>query len=733
MKIRTQFIINMVVLGIILLLVSAGVIITNQWVENIRRQEELAAQIGRGAYELGYLANDYLLYRESQQASRWESKFDSLSNHLSNLQVGTPEQQVLLAKIKTNQQRLKAVFGEVQASIESAPETQQAGFDEKLMRYSWSRLAVQNQGLIFDTSRLEGMLSDQEHQLERLARLLNFVLIGMLGVFLLVNYGLTFRRILQAMATLQAGFRIIGSGALDYGISVKNEDEIGELFHAFNQMTANLKKEMGSKADLEIEIIEHRRAEEESRSLARFPTENPYPVLRAQHDGRVIYANAASYELLKMWDCGINGYLPAELKDLISVILDHGSDKSVDVPCNDRVYSIMLVPIVDCEYVNLYGSDITARKRAEEKMQRSEAMLRAVLDQMPSGVTVRDASSGELVLSNARSQEILSTLVDTPSHFAQYRGFHADGQPYQNEDWPLSRSIATGEVIHGEEVDCKRSDETWMTLRINSAPVRDLQGQIALGVGVFDDITERKRTNEALHALTEDLRRSNAELEQFAYVASHDLQEPLRMISSYVQLLGRRYQGKLDSDADEFINFAVDGAKRMQNLINDLLEYSRVGTRGNPLTPVSAEGLLKVALTNLQFLIEDSGASITHEPLPVIKGDPSQLVMVFQNLLGNAIKFRGSKAPCIHIGAQRQENEWVFSVRDNGIGIDPKFAERIFVIFQRLNDRAAYPGTGIGLAICKRVIQRHGGRIWVESTPDEGATFYFILPVKETL
>lgn len=204
------------------------------------------------------------------------------------------------------------------------------------------------------------------------------------------------------------------------------------------------------------------------------------------------------------------------------------------------------------------------------------------------------------------------------------------------------------------------------------------------------------------------------------------------MISSYVQLLGRRYQGKLDSDADDFIAFAVDGAKRMQNLINDLLAYSRVGTRGKPLTPVSAEDLLKEAVANLQFLIEESGASITHEPLPVIKGDATQLVMVFQNLVGNAIKFRGSEPPCIHMGVRQEAGEWIFSVRDNGIGIDPKFAERIFVIFQRLNDRTAYPGTGIGLAICKRVVQRHGGRIWVESKAGEGATFYFTLPVKET-
>src|SRR5512132_2977413 len=170
--------------------------------------------------------------------------------------------------------------------------------------------------------------------------------------------------------------------------------------------------------------------------------------------------------------------------------------------------------------------------------------------------------------------------------------------------------------------------------------------------------------HEELSRRAQDLVRSNAELEQFAYVASHDLQEPLRMISSYVQLLGRRYQGKLDSDADEFINFAVDGAKRMQNLINDLLAYSRVGTRGNPLIPVSAEDALREALANLLFSIEESEASITHEPLPVVKGDSSQLVMVFQNLLGNAIKFRGSEEPCIHIGVRQDAGEWIFSVRD---------------------------------------------------------------------
>jgi PAS domain S-box-containing protein len=375
--------------------------------------------------------------------------------------------------------------------------------------------------------------------------------------------------------------------------------------------------------------------------------------------------------------------------------------------------------------------DITERKEAEEKIRRSEATLRAILDQMPSGVTVRDAQAGVLILSNSRSREIMGGLVDSADQFAQYRGFHPDGSPYQTEDWPLSRSMATGEVIHAEEVAYERSGGDRITLSINSAPVRDPQGQIVMAVSVFDNITERKHAEEELHRLLEELKYSNAELEQFAYVASHDLQEPLRMVSSYMQLLARRYQGKLDSDADEFIAFAVDGAKRMQNLINDLLAYSRVGTRGRTLVSSSCEGALKEALANLQFAIEESGATITHEPLPEVKGDPTQLVQLFQNLLSNAIKFRGPEPPRIHVDVHQESAEWVFRVCDNGIGLDSKFAERIFVIFQRLHHRDSYPGTGIGLAICKRIIQRHSGRIWVESMPGEGATFYFTLPIKE--
>jgi len=250
----------------------------------------------------------------------------------------------------------------------------------------------------------------------------------------------------------------------------------------------------------------------------------------------------------------------------------------------------------------------------------------------------------------------------------------------------------------------------------------------------IEDITEQKRVERELKQAEElkqaiaALKRSNRELEQFAYVASHDLQEPLRMVSSFTQLLAKRYQGKLDKDADEFIAYVVAGAKRMQALINDLLTYSRVDTRGKSFEPIDSEAVFDQAIANLRVAIEEGEAVITHDPLPSLIADDSQIVQLFQNLLGNAIKFHGKEPPRIHVSAKQEGNEWVFSFRDNGIGIAPEYFDRIFVIFQRLHGREEYPGTGTGLAICKKIVERHGGRIWVESEPSKGSTFYFAIP-----
>lgn len=243
------------------------------------------------------------------------------------------------------------------------------------------------------------------------------------------------------------------------------------------------------------------------------------------------------------------------------------------------------------------------------------------------------------------------------------------------------------------------------------------------------EVAERQRAELGLAKQTLELQRSNAELEQFAYVASHDLQEPLRMVSSYTQLLAKRYKAKLDGDAIEFIEFAVDGVKRMQTLIKDLLEFSRVGTRGKEFATVSSEAAVGLACRNLAAMIEDRGADVTLSALPVVMADQGQLVQLFQNLIGNAIKYCQAPQPQVHLSWQAEDGNCQFAVKDNGIGIAPEFAERIFVLFQRLHGKGEYDGTGIGLAVCKKIVERHGGRIWVESAAGQGSTFKFTLPL----
>ncbi|MFL5351401.1 ATP-binding protein [Archangium sp.] len=354
--------------------------------------------------------------------------------------------------------------------------------------------------------------------------------------------------------------------------------------------------------------------------------------------------------------------------------------------------------------------------------------------------------------------------------------FGGSFQDYQSDMHPedrehvissIQRVVAERQPEHHVQYRIIRPDEQVRWLEAHGHLTLDEQGQPSRLTGVCTDITERlaleedarrlvreqaaraeaerarQHTTELLESLrqaqaelaqrAQELARSNADLEQFAYVASHDLQEPLRMVASYVQLLSRRYKGKLDADADEFIRYAVDGATRMQALINDLLAYSRVGTRGKELVPMPLEKSLERALSHLRLAIEESGAQVKVEPLPWVKGDEPQLAQLLQNLVGNALKFRGERPPLIRVSATREDDTVTVAVEDNGIGIEPQYYERIFAIFQRLHGKEEYPGTGIGLSICKKIVERHGGRIWVESTPGQGSTFRFTLGAAEAL
>ena len=278
----------------------------------------------------------------------------------------------------------------------------------------------------------------------------------------------------------------------------------------------------------------------------------------------------------------------------------------------------------------------------------------------------------------------------------------------------------SSEIHHMEfRIITRNGDERWLSHYCQ--PVYDNNGTFLGRRGSNRDITGRKKAEE-------ELKRSNADLQQFAFAASHDLQEPLRGIESFIRLLEKRYKGRLDEKADEFIDFIIDDVKRMQVLIKDLLEYSRLSAKDKVISPANCSVILEQALNNLRSAIGESNAAVTYDSLPVVMGDEAQLIRLFQNLIGNAIKFRSRELLKVHISARREGNEWLFSVRDTGIGIDPNQAERIFVIFQRLHAIQEYPGTGIGLAVCKRIVERHGGRIWAESEPGKGSTFFFTVP-----
>lgn len=321
-------------------------------------------------------------------------------------------------------------------------------------------------------------------------------------------------------------------------------------------------------------------------------------------------------------------------------------------------------------------------------------------------------------------------VLEANDAFCRYLGSHREaleGAPPPAFVEPLLARAreAEGKSSWVEEIRLDREDGAILWLRANATLTVEADGNRQLFL-FLDDVTERR-------AIEQELARSNADLQQFAYFASHDLQEPLRTITNYLQLLQRRYQGKLDSDADEFIGFVVGGAKRMSALIRDLLAYSRVGRGGKPQDVVDMGAVLVTGLTNLRLTIEDAGASIEAGDLPVVVGDEAQLVSLLQNLIGNAIKYRlPNVAPRIEVAARRKGPDWLFSIRDNGIGIAENQLERVFGIFQRLHTREEYEGTGIGLAVCKRIVEFHRGRIWAESREGEGSTFFFTLPVART-
>ncbi len=368
--------------------------------------------------------------------------------------------------------------------------------------------------------------------------------------------------------------------------------------------------------------------------------------------------------------------------------------------------------------------DVSRRKRADEALRKSEARYRELVELLHEGVVIVDPEE-IITFANPRMAE----MCGCPLRDLIGRSFLSLADAENAEAVRKSLGRRKRGMQGRCEVSLRRQDGSRLYVSLQASPMTDGRGRHAGSLVTLVDMSERKRAEERLRVYAENLKRSNEDLERFAYVSSHDLQEPLRTIVSFTQLLERRYKGQMGREADEYIDYIVDAGKRMQALINDLLEYSRVTTRGGEITESDSEMALEQAISNLRSQLEASGTAVTHDPLPAVLADPPQLVQVFQNLISNAVKYRREdEPPKVHVSAERRNGYVQFSVADNGIGIEPQYFDRIFVIFQRLHGREKYSGTGIGLAVVKRIVERHGGAIRVESEPGKGATFFFTLP-----
>jgi PAS domain S-box-containing protein len=392
------------------------------------------------------------------------------------------------------------------------------------------------------------------------------------------------------------------------------------------------------------------------------------------------------------------------------------------------VYSYIEEPW-DPKLLRVLTANAAAYSRLYLKFLRERDLLRALMESIPDRIYFKDSSCRYTHLNHAQAR--LLGISDPES---------ARGKTvcdFSSEPWAREalldeeKIVRTGSPLIDKVETVRRPNGEVRWFSTTKAPILDAAGRVTGIVGVSRDISERRRAVESLARQADELARYDAELERFAFVSAHDLQEPLRTMASFAQLLAIRYRGKLGADADQYIEMIISGAARMRALLEDLLTYSRLARRQPGLEPVHTERVFQRALARLEGQIKRAGAIVTCDPLPVVQADPARLELVFQNLLGNAVKFRAGARPRIHVSAARNGTEWIFSVRDNGIGIEAQHFTRIFLIFERLHSKQEYAGSGVGLAICKRIVEGHRGRIWVESEPGKGSTFYFTIPILE--
>ena len=792
MRIRTQFVITILLFGVILAAIIASVIITNQLVEKASQQQEIASSISQGASDLSYLANDYLIYRESQQLSRWQSRFNSFSNDIASLKTDVPEQQVLVRNIQVNAQRLKDVFDNIVSGAEMSSQNQNEASDMAFFQVSWSRMAIQSQVLASDASRLSQLLDAQVSRLQKTNMTVIFAMITVFGAYFLASYLIIQQRILKSIHKLQMGTSIVGAGNLDFKIEKKRNDEIGDLSNAFNLMTENLKNATASKAELENEIDEREKAEEElvrvNREL-RAITECNKAIVRARDENMLfkyvcrIMCDVVGYRMAWVgkvehnksktvrpiaWAGNEDGYLAKAHITWADTEHGHGptgtairtgkTDFFQDFTIEPRAApwreaalkrgfrSSIAIPLPDSEgkvyaVFTLYSDEVNGFTPAEVRL------LEELAGDLEFGVTaLRTKEEREMAEEELReTRDYLDNLFNYANApiivwdrdlkitrfnhaFERLTGRSAGDVigkkvdiliPPDKKDEALQqiyRTTTKGERWEVVEIPVQHVDGSVRILLWNSATLFDADGETPVAtIAQGQDITERKKVEQIK--------------DEFIGLVSHELKTPITVvIGSVYTALSRGISRK---EMQLLLRDAASSAESLATIVDNLLELSRAqaGRLQMRAEQVDIAGTIRGVIENLK------GKSEIHklltdlpQNLPNILVDKVRVERILHNLVENAIKYSPGGGDII-ISARQENGRIAIAVKDQGLGISPDDQSRIFQPFERLDKADIMGGVGLGLNVCRRLVEAHGGRIWIESEPGKGSTFLFTLPL----
>jgi len=670
--------------------------------------QRASQEVARHIASLLNLTQEYTMYGSARPAIQWHARHAQLLAAIDEVPLTDGDSALELLKLKKQATELGSLFARYESAVggtATAPDPDRRAFlQERLLaelqelvevRYAWAQRVI----------------AADERQQTLLGRT---VLASLLVILLLAGVaGWTVHgQLLAPLRKLELATRGMSSAA-KAGRSVTSADnELGDASRAVYEMADRL---LDTQKQLRL-IIDNVPA-----LISLLDTSGKYVLVNRAYldwDGRGL-PDLVGHTMLEVH--GPSGQ--ARLQPFLTQALA-GTSVTTEVELNrggtSHAMQVTYVPSRDetGRVVGVYGlkTDVTAVRRAEER-------LRLMMDASPLGIFIRGVD-GSLAYANPAWREQAGVSIEEAQQIGRAALIHPDDLEVVAGAF---RDAAAGKELPPMEARYLHRDGKVVWVRAHLR-LFERDGMAEGVLGLLEDITERRALDTLLAERTLALQRSNEDLERFAYVASHDLQEPLRMVTSYGQLLMRRHAGQLSDEAKEFLAFMVDGGQRAQTLVRDLLSLARLDSQAKPFVAVSLESVLSTSLNSLRDVVKRTKAEVTHSELPTVMGDAGQLAQLLTNLVSNGLKFSGPNPPRVHIAASRQGSAWQVSVKDHGIGIEPKFFERIFVMFQRLHLRSEHPGTGIGLAICKRVVERHGGRIWVESTPGQGAEFFFLLP-----